>query len=349
MKQENTPVLDVLNLTTTFDTDEGVANAVDGISFQLWKGETLGLVGESGCGKTVTALSIMRLIRPPGSITGGEILFDGRDMLRISKRKMRDIRGNEIGMVFQEAMTSLNPVFTIGDQLTEILLFHQDKNWSEAYALSVDMLARVGISDPHATMTSYPHQLSGGMRQRALIAMGLVARPRILILDEPTTAIDVTVQAQVLRLINDLRNDMGMTVLLITHDLGVVAEVCDRVAIMYASHIVECGTVHNIFHHPRHPYTAGLLASIPAFHAPKDKLSIIPGQVPRPTHYPAGCNFHSRCPYATETCVMREPPLTPVTDDHSSACWHWEEVKFSLSSLHDRAESGNQTAHTDEC
>ncbi len=334
MKQENSPVLDVRNLTTTFDTDEGSANAVDGISFHLRKGETLGLVGESGCGKTVSALSIMRLIRPPGSITGGEIIFDGRDLLRLSEREMRDVRGNEIGMVFQEAMTSLNPVFTIGDQLTETLLYHQDKSWSDAYAQSVDMLARVGISDPHVTMTSYPHQLSGGMRQRALIAMGLVANPSILILDEPTTAIDVTVQAQVLRLINNLRKDMGMTVLLITHDLGVVAEVCDRVAIMYASHIVECGTVHNIFHHPRHPYTAGLLASIPAFHAPKERLSIIPGQVPRPTHYPAGCNFHSRCAYATETCVLHQPPLKQVLEQHASACWHWEDVEFSLSSLH---------------
>lgn len=333
MKQESTPVLQVRELTTTFDTDEGVANAVDGISFTISKGETLGIVGESGCGKTVTALSIMRLIRPPGHITSGEILFEGRDLLTLSERAMRSIRGNEIGMVFQEAMTSLNPVFTIGDQLTEVLLYHQDMSWSDAYAQSIEMLARVGISDPHVVMTAYPHQLSGGMRQRALIAMGLVANPRLLILDEPTTAIDVTVQAQVLRLIDELRKDFGMTVLLITHDLGVVAEVCDRVAIMYASHIVECSTVHNIFHQPRHPYTAGLLASIPAFHAPKDTLTIIPGQVPRPTLYPAGCNFQSRCRYATETCVMHEPQLIPILENHSCACWHWEDVEFSLTSL----------------
>ncbi|MBN1447451.1 MAG: ABC transporter ATP-binding protein [Bacteroidetes bacterium] len=342
MKQDDNPILEVRNLTTSFDTDEGIANAVDKLSFVIHCGETLGLVGESGCGKSVTALSIMRLIRPPGRIVSGEILFHGRDLLKISEREMRGVRGNEIGMVFQEAMTSLNPVFTIGDQLTEVLLYHDDCSWSDAYAQSVDMLSRVGIPDPHSAMTAYPHQLSGGMRQRALIAMGLVAKPDLLILDEPTTAIDVTVQAQVLRLINELRMELGMTVLLITHDLGVVAEVCDRVAIMYASHIVECATVHTIFHHPRHPYTAGLLASIPAFHTPKERLTIIPGQVPRPTMYPAGCNFHSRCLYATETCVMHEPELTPVAEDHGVACWHWEEVRLSLGSLQKAGADGKR-------
>lgn len=322
------PILEVRSLTTVFETDEGVARAVDGVSFSLSRGETLGLVGESGCGKSVTAMSVMRLIRPPGRIAGGEILLHGQDLLALSEREMRALRGTEIGLVFQEAMTSLNPVFTIGDQLTEVLLYHSDNNWSDAYERSVDMLNRVGIPDPENVMTAYPHQLSGGMRQRALIAMGLVARPSIIILDEPTTAIDVTVQAQVLQLISDLKEEFGMTVLLITHDLGVVAEVCDRVAIMYASHIVECGTVMDIFTRPRHPYTVGLLASIPSFHTRGEKLTIIPGQVPRPTNYPAGCNFHSRCEYATENCVLHEPSLVPVDARHTVACWNWKEVSI---------------------
>jgi oligopeptide/dipeptide ABC transporter ATP-binding protein len=320
------PILDVRDLTTVFETDEGTARAVDGVSFTLTRGETLGLVGESGCGKSVTAMSIMRLIRPPGRIAAGEILLHGQDLRALTEREMRALRGTEIGLVFQEAMTSLNPVFTIGDQLTEVLLYHSDSNWNDAYERSVDMLARVGIPDPESVMTAYPHQLSGGMRQRTLIAMGLVARPSIIILDEPTTAIDVTVQAQVLQLINDLKKEFGMTVLLITHDLGVVAEVCDRVAIMYASHIVECAPVLDIFRRPRHPYTVGLLASIPSFHLRGEKLSIIPGQVPRPTNYPAGCNFHSRCEYATENCVLHEPKPEPVDAHHTVACWNWNEV-----------------------
>jgi oligopeptide/dipeptide ABC transporter ATP-binding protein len=316
------PILDIRNLSTVFETDEGVARAVDGVSFSLERGETLGLVGESGCGKSVTAMSIMRLVAKPGRIVSGEVLFKGKNLLDLSEREMRAIRGSEIGIVFQEAMTSLNPVFTIGDQLTEVLLYHSTGSWSEAYARSVKILGRVGISDPEAVMLAYPHQLSGGMRQRALIAMGLVANPSVIILDEPTTAIDVTVQAQVLRLINDLKIEFGMTVLLITHDLGVVAEVCDRVAIMYASHIVECGTVLDIFTRPRHPYTIGLLASIPSFHSRKEKLTIIPGVVPRPTNYPAGCNFHARCEYSTENCVLHEPKLEAIDTHHTVACWH---------------------------
>ncbi|MCB2204204.1 ABC transporter ATP-binding protein [bacterium] len=323
---QKSTILDVRNLCTVFETDEGIARAVDGVSFSLERGETLGLVGESGCGKSVTAMSIMRLIRKPGRIASGEVLFHGQNLLDLTEREMRAMRGNEIGMVFQEAMTSLNPVFTIGDQMTEVLLYHSENNWSEAYEKSLDMLDRVGIPDPESVMTVYPHQLSGGMRQRALIAMGLVARPSVLILDEPTTAIDVTVQAQVLKLINDLKLEFGMTVLLISHDLGVVAEVCDRVAIMYASHIVECGSVHDIFQRPLHPYTVGLLSSIPSFHARKDRLTIIPGQVPRPTHYPPGCNFQSRCEYATENCVLHEPDRLPVDAHHTVACWNWKEV-----------------------
>ena len=316
------PILQVRNLTTVFDTRDGTAVAVDGVSFTLHRGETLGIVGESGCGKTVTALSVMRLIRRPGRITGGEVLLDGRDLLSLTEKQMRQVRGRDIAMVFQEPMTALNPVFTIGDQLTEGLLYHGHLGWTDAYDTAVDVLARVGIADPHDVMLAFPHQLSGGMRQRAMIAMGLVCHPGVLIADEPTTAIDVTVQAQVLSLIKELKQDFGMSVLLITHDLGVVAETCDRVAIMYASHIVECGPVREIFHSPRHPYTAGLLASIPASHHPKERLTIIPGQVPRPTHYPAGCNFQFRCDSATERCVTHQPQLERIQDAHAAACWN---------------------------
>ena len=323
------PILEVRDLTTIFETDEGIARAVDSVSFSLEQGETLGLVGESGCGKTVTAMSVMRLIRPPGRIVSGEVLFRGMDLLSLSEREMRDLRGTAIGMVFQEAMSSLNPVFTIGDQLTEVLLYHRGDSWTDAYERSVEMLARVGIPDPAAVMSAYPHQLSGGMRQRALIAMGLVAHPSVIVLDEPTTALDVTVQQQVLKVIEDLRIEFGMTVLLITHDLGVVAEVCDRVAIMYASHIVECGSVLDIFTRPKHPYTVGLLSSIPAFHLPKEKLTIIPGQVTRPTHYPSGCNFQSRCEFASEKCVLHEPNLQPVSTHHMVACWNSDSVLLS--------------------
>jgi oligopeptide/dipeptide ABC transporter ATP-binding protein len=322
MTQNGEPILEVKNLTTVFDTSDGTAVAVDDVSFTLLRGETLGLVGESGCGKTVTALSIMRLIQRPGRISGGEILFGGKDLLQLSPRQMRAVRGEDIAMVFQEPMTSLNPVFTIGDQLTEGLLYHGHLGWSDAYDTAVEILTRVGIADPHDAMVAFPHQLSGGMRQRVLIAMGLVCHPTILIADEPTTAIDVTVQAQVLRLMKELKTEFGMSVLLITHDLGVVAETCDRVAIMYASHIVECGTVHDIFHRPRHPYTAGLLASIPASHKPKERLTIIPGQVPRATNYPSGCNFESRCNYATEICVLHQPTLDSIENGHSVACWN---------------------------
>ncbi|MFA6233591.1 MAG: ABC transporter ATP-binding protein [Bacteroidota bacterium] len=328
MPAEEQPILEVNNLTTVFETSDGVAVAVDDVSFSLRRGETLGIVGESGCGKSVTALSIMRLIQRPGKIIAGEILFEGQDLLSLSNKKMRMMRGSEIAMVFQEPMTSLNPVFTIGDQLTEGLLYHRNRSWNEAYETAVDMLTRVGIPDPHEMMLEFPHQLSGGMRQRALIAMALACGPTILIADEPTTAIDVTVQAQVLQLINELKVEFGMSVLLITHDLGIVAETCDRVSIMYASHIVECGSVREIFYSPRHPYTVGLLSSIPSNHRPKTRLSIIPGQVPRPTHYPTGCNFHSRCGYATERCVNHQPQLSDLGGEHAVACWNNSQVRL---------------------
>lgn len=316
------------NLTTVFDTGEGRAVAVDDVTFTVHRGETLGIVGESGCGKTVTALSVMRLIQRPGRIASGEVLFGGCDLFALSERQMREVRGREIAMVFQEPMTSLNPVFSIGDQLTEGLLYRGHLGWTEAYDRAVDVLTRVGIADPHDAMAAFPHQLSGGMRQRVMIAMGLVSHPTLLIADEPTTAIDVTVQAQVLRLMRELRTDYGMSMLLITHDLGVVAETCDRVAIMYASHIVECGSVRDIFHDPWHPYTIGLLSSMPSSHRPKERLTIIPGQVPRPTHYPTGCNFQSRCSYATETCVLHEPALIRDGSGHAVACWNSAQVRI---------------------
>ncbi|HOJ03434.1 MAG TPA: ABC transporter ATP-binding protein [Bacteroidota bacterium] len=316
------PVLDVRHVSVSFETHDGTAQAVNDVSFTLHAGESLGLVGESGCGKSVTALAIMRLIRDPGRIHSGEILFQHCDLLTLSEREMREIRGKSISMVFQEPMTALNPVFTIGDQLTEVMLLHERKSWSDAQERSLALLRRVGIQDPDTVMISYPHQLSGGMRQRVLIAMALVCTPVVLIADEPTSAIDVTAQAQVLHLINELRLEYGMAVLMITHDLGVVAETCDRVAIMYASHIVETAPVHALFSAPRHPYTQGLLRSIPSLHVRGERLTIIPGQVPRPTMYPEGCNFQSRCTRATEQCVLHEPRLIETDSGHAVACWN---------------------------
>jgi peptide/nickel transport system ATP-binding protein len=320
------PIVSVRNLTVSFETHEGNADAVQNASFDLFPGETLGIVGESGCGKTVTALAILRLIRPPGEIRSGEIFYNGQNLLTLSEREMRSIRGREISMVFQEPMTSLNPVFTIGDQLLEVLLFHERISWNDAYGRCRELLLRVGLHHPDTVMLSYPHQLSGGMRQRVMIAMGLACHPQVIIADEPTTAIDVTAQSQVLELINHLKFEFRMAVLLITHDLGVVAQTCDRVAIMYASRIVETGSVRDIFMQPRHPYTIGLLNSIPSMHMRGERLSIIPGQVPRPTMYPAGCNFHSRCDFATETCIQHEPELRPLAGGQHVACWNWTTV-----------------------
>jgi peptide/nickel transport system ATP-binding protein len=320
---QNSPLLSVNNLTVSFDSHDGRANAVLDISFDLRPGETLGLVGESGCGKTVTALAIMRLIRTPGRIRKGEIYYKDNDLLTLSEREMRAVRGRDIAMVFQEPMTSLNPVFTIGDQLLEVLLFYERLSYADAYKRCRELLLRVGIHDPDTIMLSYPHQLSGGMRQRVLISIALVCNPSILIADEPTTAIDVTAQAQVLDLIFSLRKEYGMAVLLISHDLAVVAQTCDRVAIMYASHIVELGSVRDIFSNPRHPYTVGLLQSMPSMHVRGERLTIIPGQVPRPTMYPVGCNFQSRCDYATEACIQHEPELRPLSNGQQVACWNW--------------------------
>lgn len=320
-------LLEVKNLKTYFYTDDGVAKAVDDVSFSIDKGETLGLVGESGCGKSVSALSIMRLIPdPPGKIAGGEIFFKGRDILKVPEKEMQDIRGNDIGMIFQEPMTSLNPVFTCGDQIEEAVILHQKLSKEEAKKKAIEMLNLVGIPAPEQRYNEYPHQLSGGMRQRIMIAMALCCNPEILIADEPTTALDVTVQAQILELINKLQRELGMGVIMITHDLGVIAEVSNKVAVMYASKVAEFGNVDQIFYNPKHPYTIGLLNSIPKLNKAKERLSTIEGSVPPPTHYPKGCHFCTRCTFAIQKCWEQEPQLQEVEKGHTAACWRISEI-----------------------
>jgi len=320
-------LLEVKNLKTYFYTDDGIAKAVDDVSFDIDKGETLGLVGESGCGKSVSALSIMRLIPdPPGKIVGGEIFFKGKDILKVPEKEMQDIRGNDIGMIFQEPMTSLNPVFTCGDQIEEAVILHQKLSKAQAKEKGLEMLRLVGIPAPEQRYNEYPHQLSGGMRQRIMIAMALSCNPEILIADEPTTALDVTVQAQILELINRLQKELGMGVIMITHDLGVIAEVSTRVAVMYASKIAEYGNVDQIFYNPKHPYTIGLLNSIPKLSKSKSKLSTIEGNVPPPTNYPKGCHFCTRCIFVIEKCWTEQPPLFEVEKGHTSACWRVDEI-----------------------
>jgi peptide/nickel transport system ATP-binding protein len=321
------PLLEVQGLVTEFDTDEGRVRAVDGVSFEARAGETLGIVGESGCGKSVTALSIMRLLpQPMGQVAGGRILFDGRDLATLSIEEMEKIRGNHIGMVFQEPMTALNPVHTVGRQLTEVLLLHKDISEQEAIREAIAILDQVGIPSPDVRMGEYPHQLSGGMRQRVVIAMALACKPQLLIADEPTTALDVTIQAQILELIKQLQQDLGMSVMLITHDLGVIAETCDRVVVMYAGRVVETGTVYQLFDAPSHPYTQGLLASIPTLDTvPKSRLSIIEGMVPGLQDLPPGCRFANRCPRAEDRCNDTPPDTEEVAGGHLVACHRWRE------------------------
>ena len=314
-------VLAVDTLQTHFQTDSGTARAVDGVSFTLNAGETFGLVGESGCGKSVTSLSIMRLVPHPGRIEGGHIFFENRDLLALSDLEMRDVRGNEIAMIFQEPMTSLNPVYTCGFQVDEVLRRHRGLSQREAREKTVEMLHLVGLPDPDRRANEYPHQLSGGQRQRVMIAMALSCNPKVLIADEPTTALDVTIQAQILDLLRDLQRQLGMAVLLITHDLGVIAEVADRVAVMYAGKIVEMGPVDAIFHHPTHPYTQGLLASVPRLDVARDRLKTIPGHVPEATRFASGCRFADRCERADTICRESIPQLQPVAGDHQAACW----------------------------
>ncbi len=320
MSQTDT-ILRIEDLRTHFFTDEGVVKAVDGVNYELREGETLAVVGESGCGKSVTAMSILRLIpEPPGKIVGGRILFEGKDLTRVSEREMRRIRGNDISMIFQEPMTSLNPVFTVGNQIIEAIVLHQKVSFSEARRRAIEMLEKVGIPDAGTRIDEYPHQLSGGMKQRVMIAMALSCNPKLLIADEPTTALDVTIQAQILDLLRGLQKDFGMSILLITHDLGVVAEMADQVAVMYASKVVETAPVVELFGNPKHPYTDGLFRSLPDISHQKDVLEVIPGVVPSPLEFPPGCKFNNRCDRVEDVCHESEPTLISVASDHACAC-----------------------------
>ncbi len=316
-------LLQVRDLKTYFYTDAGVVKAVDGVSYDLKEGETLGLVGESGCGKSVSALSILRLIaNPPGKIVGGEIFFEGKDLLKISEKEIRNIRGNHIAMIFQEPMTSLNPVLTIGLQIGEALELHRNMNKKEAREEILRLLRMVEIPDPERRIGDYPHQFSGGMRQRVMIAMALSCNPKLLIADEPTTAVDVTIQAQLLEVVKELTSRLGTAVMLITHNLGVVARHVNRMAVMYAGRIVEQGPAAEVYAHPRHPYTIGLLASVPRLDRPrKERLVPIEGQPPNLIHLPPGCSFVPRCSHRMEICSKERPELRPVGDGHFTACW----------------------------
>ncbi len=316
-------LLSVHDLRTQFFTRAGIVKAVDGVSFELRTGETLGIVGESGSGKSVTALSIMRLIPdPPGRIVGGSLQFDGLDLMHLDKRRLREIRGNSMSMIFQDPMTSLNPVITIGDQLRETLYAHRRVSRREAHARAVELLERVGIPQPEPRLRDYPHNFSGGMRQRVVIAMALACEPRLIIADEPTTALDVTIQAQILELIRGLSVERGTSVLLITHDLGVVANMCDRVVVMYGGKVLEAGSIHDIYSNPVQPYTRGLLGSIPRLDQRRgEKLTPIPGSPPDMLHTLPGCPFVPRCPQAVRRCLLQMPPLSAVAPAHLAACW----------------------------
>ena len=315
------PLLEIDNLHTFFYTDNGVARSVDGVTLHVDRAETLGVVGESGCGKSVTALSILRLIRAPGRIeSGSAIRFEGKDLLTLSDKEIQNVRGNRIAMVFQEPMTALNPVFTVGDQIAEVARIHAGSSKKEAWQKAVEMLTLVGIPAPEQRAHEYPHQLSGGMRQRVVIAMALVMNPALIIADEPTTALDVTIQAQILELLADLTKRLGTSILLITHDLGVVAENCKRVIVMYAGEVVEEASTVDLFAAAHHPYTEGLLGAMPKVGGEEERLATIPGTVPPPTAWPLGCRFRERCMYAWERCEREHPPLYQIGAGHTSRC-----------------------------
>ena len=321
-------LLDIQDLRTHFHTDDGVAKAVDGVNYSIKPGETLGVVGESGCGKSVTAMSVMRLIpMPPGEIVSGKILFQGRNLLELSEAEMRKIRGNEISVIFQEPMTSLNPVFKVGQQIGEALILHQKLTKLEAREKTIELLRKVGIPDPAKRVDEYPHQMSGGMKQRVMIAMALACGPALLIADEPTTALDVTIQAQILDLLKELQESEGMAILMITHDLGVIAECADHVAVMYAGKVVEFAPVVDLFENPKHPYTVGLFRSLPRVGEEKETLEVIRGNVPNPLEFPSGCKFWPRCPHATDRCKSEEPVLESVGEHHTAACWRIDEIE----------------------
>jgi oligopeptide/dipeptide ABC transporter ATP-binding protein len=324
-KSDTLPLLEINALMTSFNTDDGLVKAVDGVDLHLHTGEILGIVGESGCGKTVTALSIMRLIRPPGRITNGTIHFNGHDLLTLSDEQMRKLRGERISMIFQQPQSSLNPVITVGDQLAEVFKIHTNDDQKTRWAASVKLMQQVGIADAHKKAHAYPHELSGGQAQRVMIAMALALKPEILIADEPTTALDVTIQAQILELILDLRDQLQTAVILITHDLGIVAETADRVSVMYAGQIVEEAPVTELFENPQHPYTQGLINSIPILGESKEWLEVIPGIVPNLIDLPAGCRFAPRCrtrlQEKLEICSEQEPELKQIHADHQTRCW----------------------------
>jgi peptide/nickel transport system ATP-binding protein len=319
---EAAPLIEIRDLRIEFSTYEGQFTAVDGIDLSIARGKTLGLVGESGCGKSVTSLAVMRLLAaPPARVTSGSVRFDGTDLLTLSDEQMRAIRGRDIAMIFQEPMTSLNPAFRVGEQIAEGILRHRDVTAAEARREAVALMKRVGIPAAERRAQDYPHKLSGGMRQRVMIAMALACRPKLLIADEPTTALDVTIQAQILELLRKLRAEGGMGILLITHDLGVIAEMADEVAVMYSGRIVERASVRDLFATPQHPYTIGLLGSIPSIGGGEDRLAAIEGVVPNPMHPPTGCRFNPRCPFAIDRCRSEVPPLAAVTSGHYAACW----------------------------
>jgi peptide/nickel transport system ATP-binding protein/oligopeptide transport system ATP-binding protein len=324
----SSPLLEIEDLSTFFHTEENIVKAVRNVNLTIHKGETLALVGESGCGKSVTALSVMRLIpTPPGRFESGRILFKGQDLLQASEAEIQNIRGNEISMIFQEPMTSLNPIFTIGDQIMETIRLHQDKTESQARELALQVLRQVAIPSPEIRIDQYPHELSGGMKQRVMIAMAIVCRPALLIADEPTTALDVTIQAQILDLLDQLRKETQMAILLITHNLGIVAQYADRVAVMYSGKVVESAPVEELFFSPAHPYTCGLLNSVPK-DSPSTKLETIPGSVPHPAYLPEGCAFHPRCAEKLDKCLKMIPPLESLDsgNPHQTACWLHERL-----------------------
>jgi len=319
-------LLEIKDLKTYFFTEDGAVKAVDGVDFKVNQGETLGIVGESGCGKSVTAFSIMRLLDYPGKTVGGEIIFKEKDILKKSEAEMREIRGKEMAMIFQEPMSALNPVLTIGFQVSEALRMHFNISKKEAIKKAIKLLTKVGIPVPEQRVNEYPHQLSGGMRQRAMIAMALSCDPILLIADEPTTALDVTIQAQILELMKSLLRDFNGSLIMITHDLGVIAEIADRIAVMYAGKIVEYADKRTIFYNPAHPYTFGLLTSIPRLDIEMKRLNVIPGIVPNPLHFPPGCKFNTRCRFATEKCREKEPALSELEKGHLVRCWHSDKV-----------------------
>jgi len=326
---DRSTLLEVRNLRTYFYTEDGVVKAVDGVDFTVGRGEVLGLVGESGCGKSVTSLSIMRLIASPGKIVEGEIFFDGKDLLKLAEGEMVNMRGNRLSMIFQQPQSSLNPVFKIGDQVAEVLQIHQNMNKEQSWKKAVELLRLVGIPDAERKAHAFPHEMSGGQAQRVMIAMALALNPQLLIADEPTTALDVTIQAQILDLMRDLRNRMNTAVILITHDLGVIAEMADWVAVMYAGRIVEQTDARTLFEKPLHPYTQGLIDSIPVLGQVKERLDVIPGSVPNLIDIPTGCRFAPRCrprlEYQLEVCTHAEPDLLPITGNHTVRCWLYQD------------------------